>query len=217
MPKHIERARQSVVTVGEGRGFILRGRTDDLEFFPVIVTAAHCLPHLPSAHGLRFDHEKRYPNLLGPLTDDPSKAPKTISAECIFVDPVADIAVLGSPDSQLFWDQSEAYQSFTREALGLRISNARERSGSWILTLDRRWDRGTAEHFGSWISVFDAGGPFEGGMSGSPILDPKGAAIAVFCSSSGKLDEPDTESGLNPTLTENLPGWLLRHVYSGVS
>ena len=38
--------------------------------------------------------ERTYPSLLGPLGDQCS-----VWAECVFVDPIADIAVLGQPES----------------------------------------------------------------------------------------------------------------------
>lgn len=48
-------------------------------------------PCLSAAH----DRERTYANLIGPLGAEP-----TVTAECVFVDPVADISVLGSPDGQ---------------------------------------------------------------------------------------------------------------------
>lgn len=61
----------------------------------VIVTAAHCLGKLPPRHAMAFAEEKTY-NLLGSLDGGTAN----ICAECLFVDPVADIAVLGAPDNQ---------------------------------------------------------------------------------------------------------------------
>lgn len=42
-------------------------------------------------------------------------------AECLFVDPVADIVVLGSPDGQELQDQSEAYEALIEIAIPLPI------------------------------------------------------------------------------------------------
>jgi hypothetical protein len=33
----------------------------------MIVTAAHCLPHLPPAHPYSYSYERGYMKLLGPL------------------------------------------------------------------------------------------------------------------------------------------------------
>ena len=47
---------------------------------------------------------RTYANLLGHLGESP-----TVWAECLFVDPVADIAVVGKPDSQSLYAENEAY------------------------------------------------------------------------------------------------------------
>lgn len=44
---------------------------------------------------------------------------------------------------------------------------------------------------------------FEGGMSGSPILNAKGVAIGAV-----------STEWLNPRLTAHLPGWLLEDLFA---
>jgi hypothetical protein len=98
-----------VVRVGDGRGFIiehcvkvrplprLRNRRLPMRKWAarrLVITAAHCLPKLPPACTTSYTHERTYQNLLGTLGGN-----ATVWAECLFVDPVADIAVLGAPDS----------------------------------------------------------------------------------------------------------------------
>jgi hypothetical protein len=78
---------KAVVKVGGGRGFIVK-RADD----QVVITAAHCLPFFPPAHPMSYLQERTFEALLGPLGTKP-----TVWAECKFVDPIADIAVLSSP------------------------------------------------------------------------------------------------------------------------
>ena len=85
-------AKRAVVTVGEGRGFIVE--TSRHRF---VVTAAHCLRRLPPLAAAALDQYARtYADLLAPLDDHEPK----VWAECVFVDPVADVAVLGEPDVQ---------------------------------------------------------------------------------------------------------------------
>ncbi len=89
----------SIVKVGGGRGFIVECRAKlppvrHLRRFVtrrLVITAAHCLGKLPPATAAAFFYERTYKSLLGHL--DGSK--KDIWAECLFADPVADIAVLG--------------------------------------------------------------------------------------------------------------------------
>jgi len=91
MPK-LELAKRAVIAVGIGRGFVVEGSREKL----CVITAAHCLPRLPPVKPTPYDPEEvTYHNLLGRLGE-----PQTVSAECLFADPLADIAVLGEPDAQ---------------------------------------------------------------------------------------------------------------------
>ena len=70
------------------------------------------IDYLISIHlGLVVPHpwsgEDRVWRLLAPRGEKLS-----IIAECLFVDPVTDIAVLGSPDNQSLPDEAEAYERF---------------------------------------------------------------------------------------------------------
>ncbi len=125
-----------VVTVGGGRGFIIKQRFSTAGFerpphiklrpfleLRRVATAGHCLPKLPPAHAWSYQHERTY-NLLGTL--DGSKA--GILAECLFVDPIADIAVLGCPDNQVFCDEAEAYDELTEKCAIPSDRQGRERS-----------------------------------------------------------------------------------------
>ena len=101
-----------VLKVGDGRGFIVVHRVKtpplpkvvsrkhsglELRQVPfmdhrLVVTAAHCLPKLPPPHAMAYGSERTYQEQLGNL--DGTK--KGIWAKCLFADPVADIAVLGT-------------------------------------------------------------------------------------------------------------------------
>jgi hypothetical protein len=72
-----ERAAPNVLLhVGDGRRFVVDER---------VITAAHCLPHQPPAHGALGLEERTYQNLLGPLGE------RTVWAELLFADPIADL------------------------------------------------------------------------------------------------------------------------------
>ena len=187
-------AKGAVITVGVGRGFIVEAANQRL-----VTTAAHCLPHLPPAHSASYSEERTYRELLGPLNDSNPK----VSAECLFADPVSDIAVLGSPD------EAEAYEALMAEAPALQISDPPAQAPAWLLTLDGRWSQCLINHYGGplWIS-----GAAEGivvGMSGSPIVADDATAIGLVCVSAGSLGNLHTEGGPNARLTHSLPGWIL--------
>ncbi len=56
--------------------------------------------------------------------------------------------------------------------------------------------------------VMESGGIIDGGMSGSPILDDAGRAVSLLSTSEGEGKRGD----LQPTLTEALPGWIVRRL-----
>ena len=199
-----EEAKRAVITVGKGRGFVVQAGGNRL-----VVTAAHCLPSLPPA--ARFSPEDRtYFCLLGRLGEKP-----TIATECLFVDPVSDIAVLGSPDGEVLLDEADEYETLIESSASLQVSGVNRTQKAKLLSLDGRWLDCTVRSFGRFLRVFVAGGT-AGGMSGSPILANSGAAIAVV--STGSVERlPDEQAtpntsgeGPNPVLDHNLPGWCLR-------
>lgn len=212
-----------VLKVGEGRGFIIRHRVKippssspthssaqwkSFVDYRLVVTAAHCLPKLPPAHAAAVNSDKTY-KLLGSL--DGSKS--GIWAECLFANPVADIAVLDRPSDQELGDEADAYAALTDDAPVLRIDKAQTGSG-WVLALGSHWVRTTLNVFvsmggGTSLSI-DATEP---GMSGSPILNDAGLAVgivAVGTERENKNGERRNErTGPQPMLTRDLPGWLL--------
>jgi hypothetical protein len=101
-PKFIK-AKSAIITVGDGRGCIVNGRRE-----PIIITAAHCLPFLPPACIGAVLEGKTYRELLAPLGGKPA-----VWAECLFADPVTDIAILGSPDNQELCEQANAYEAIS--------------------------------------------------------------------------------------------------------
>ena len=201
-------AKRAVVAVGGGRGFIIEATLYNRLLVRLIVTAAHCLPHLPPASVISRSEDRTYAGVLGRLTD---RKPK-VWAECVFADPVADIAVLATVDGQELYDEAKAYDELTDDAPVLRIVDAPEQGPGWLLTLDGRWVTCVVRHFGGPLEISGAAEPIMGGMSGSPILGADGAAMGVVCSSSGVSGAPLTQGFPNPRLMDNLPGFLLRGI-----
>ena len=78
--------------------------------------AAPRAPLAAPAHPFSYTREKTFDNLLGLLAGEP-----TVWAECLFVDPIADIAVLGAPDDQALPKQAEAYEGLVASTTPLTI------------------------------------------------------------------------------------------------
>ena len=186
---------KSVVRVGKGRGFAVE--TKDGRRF--IITAAHCLPKFPPCASISTTSERTYPKLLGAMGTRCS-----VWAECVFIDPVADIAVLGMPDTQDLYEDADAYDRLIDAMVPLRVSELRgETANARLLPLNpnklrsfrcivRARGRGPL-----WIE--EPVQEIEGGMSGSPIVAEDGSAIGVVV----------TTQGPHPRLASHMPGWLL--------
>jgi hypothetical protein len=189
---------QAVVRVGEGRGFLVAATRRHES--ALVVTAAHCLPSWPEAQPDRWDTLHR--DLLGPLG-----APPTVWADCLFVDPVGDIAVLGPVDDQELGEQADAYEKLVGNAVPLPIADVARGEPIWLLSLEGAWFPGAVDHMGMGLIVSETKQPIQGGMSGSPIVQ-RGAAIGVLSASHGTHGESHHE-GFEPRLVRHLPGWLL--------
>lgn len=210
---------RSVVSVNGGRGFVIQTRDEQR----LVVTTAHCLPHLPLTHGLSGSNERTYEKLLGPLGGE-----RTVWADCQFVDPVADLAVLGSPDSQALFHEPMAYDELLEEttplALGTLSFTMREtlkdgteifshpyaESEAWLLALSGNWFPCRVMSRGRSLWISEAAEGVRSGMSGSPIVAWDGRVIGVVCLSAGNREEDDDrrEGGPHPFLCAHLPSWL---------
>jgi hypothetical protein len=215
---------RAVVRVGDGRGFVIG--TDRARF---VVTAGHCLPELPPFHALSHLAERTW-KLLGPLGGGVS-----VWAECLFADPIADLAVLGQPDIQELGNQWEAYQALVHDVkpfpigrLRLRRPRTRLSSGDvypvlpqakcpgWILSLDGQWLCCEVQADASRLMLGAGSGNIGGGMSGSPIVMDDGSAIGVVTIGTLRADgnPDDIHIGPSPFLSRNLPSWLLAEALS---
>jgi hypothetical protein len=165
----LARAKAAYVTVSDGRGCVLATETDCY-----IVTAAHCLqPPLPEA--FPGGHDDRYRDLIGPLD-----GAATVSASCLFVDSVADLAVLCSPDGQRFYDESNAFDLFIDSCHELIVGTVSNPCDAWLLTLNGSWEHCTVSHFlNRSLTIIGAKDGIVAGTSGSPVLGADGRALGV--------------------------------------
>jgi hypothetical protein len=204
-----------VVRVGNGRGFVMEHRV----YFDfgdgyrklrrkVVVTASHCLPHPPKMPCYSYQ-ETTYAKLLAPLGEEPS-----VWTQCLFFDPVADVAVLGEPDNQELTDEWDGYHALL-EGRKTFATAAPESGEGYMLALDGvTWNPTNLEvHItieGNGLST----GATLGGQSGSPILDGKGRAVALVSMGSETISNgvrtPHHLNGPQPILKLVLPPWLLR-------
>jgi hypothetical protein len=184
----------------------------------------HTLLAAPTAAHLK---ETTYANIVGPLGEEP-----TVWAECLFADPVADLAVLGQPDGQELYDESVTYDDLVekgtlpiaslplvRPLLTPTLPDALTPQGGaqtflgppkwhgrgWLLSLDGRWFGCDVSATWQTLRIENTAEPIRAGMSGSPIVSVDGAAVGVVCLSSGG----DRSGGLSPFLWQQLPRWVV--------
>jgi len=143
-------------------------------------------------------------------------AAPTVACECLFINPIVDVAVVGVPDTQTLPDEADAYRALLECATPFRITEAPEKSRGFVLSLEGEW-------FGcqvQWMKRIDGPlwvskptQPIVGGMSGSPIVAETGNAIGIVAASAmdnGKDAATDEFGAANPRLMRDLPLWLLR-------
>ena len=206
----LETAKQAVVAVGnkDGRGFAIN--TDPR----LIVTAAHCLPEQPPPHPGSYLADRTYMKLVGHI----GEGRQEIWAQCLFADPVADIAVLGEPDSQVLSNEHDAFETFMDQIPALECGRLPPPSlpmeephqeQAWLLGLGGEWEscRIQADRFGG-LGIKEALKGIVGGMSGSPIMNTSSEAVGVVSTSGGTDDSLHTEGGPQASLQYTLPGWV---------
>jgi Trypsin-like peptidase domain len=199
------RIRDAVIRVGDGRGFLVASKSNGRS---VILTAAHCLPHLPPAHPASYTEERTYANLVGPLGEEP-----TTWTEALFVDPVADVAVLGAPNGQVFYDEWEAYEAFVEGRPLVKLAAVTRQAPMSLLTLGGQWTQCDAEvgRLGHRLTLCSA--HIEAGMSGSPIVNRSGRAVGIVSVGSLVNGAQTKEQHGQPVLLGTLPGWLLAELW----
>jgi Trypsin-like peptidase domain len=218
----------SVVKVGNGRGFVIvnRAKVPPLKAHQkrlprgissfrfaehrLIVTAAHCLPNMPPGQP-SFPHERTYPSLLGALGGSCDGSRNRVWAECLFVDPISDVAILGCPDEQELGDEADAYHALVDGVPVARIGKASSARG-WLLALSGdHWVPTALELFSTCWGTQLKTRPTEAGMSGSPILNDAGRAVGIVSTGSATVEDGvrNEDAGPQPILAHTLPGWLL--------
>jgi hypothetical protein len=193
MATKLEEIVTAIVRVGEGRGFLV----ESSRLGALVITAGHCLPDLPPAMPAA---DSTYLNLLGAIGD----SGLSVAAECLFVDPVGDLAVLCAPDNQALCDEWEAYEEFAEARTKLTIGRPTiELTEAWLFSRANRWEpcrAGLGPFGGRALRIEDVpASAIAPGTSGSPVVLTDGSAVGAV--SIGER--------LNPVLVHHLPGWLL--------
>ncbi len=129
--------------------------------------------------------------------------PASLWVECLFVDPIADLAVLGPPDNQELYHEAIEWDEFVGGAGALALGPCAAESRAWLLSLAGAWyETPVNDIYGGPTLLFtNLLRPLEFGMSGSPII-VNGQAAGVVVS----------DNSSNPYLVQALPVWAIEHL-----
>ncbi len=138
------------------------------------------------------------------------------------VEPVADLAILGSPDGQWIPDEAKAFDQFCEATAAMSLTTEEFPVGTpvpaYVLAHTGRWITGriTQWHPEAATLVLETDEGIEGGTSGSPVVTEHGFLLAVVSNACGpQSDPPRTGSISRPHLAA--PVWLARQMTEGGS
>lgn len=170
-----------------------------------ILTAAHCIS---------WDIEGGMP--LGDFYLEPVKSRcGEFAASVEAVEPVSDIAILGPPDRQNFYDEFDSYQMIIAKLLPVPISLIKPKPfqplPAFIRTHKETWIRAEAQ-----LGRKDAPTlrlkteeQVESGTSGGPVVDEDGCLLGVISHSSENMKDC---SGSIPRPYFTLPCWIVKRI-----
>jgi hypothetical protein len=124
---------------------------------------------------MSYEEERTYKHLLGAIGQHAK-----IWAKCLFADPVSDIAILGGPDDQTFFEQSDQWETFIGVLKPIPIRRPRLGETIYMLSLRGELVSGVIR-FGNEqvLKIESTGDVIQPGMSGSPILNEDGHAVSL--------------------------------------
>lgn len=174
----------------------------------IILTAAHCINFSTTGGMALGDY------FIEEIMTDKG----LIKARPIIVEPVTDIAALGSLDDQVFYDEAGAFEKFCETTKPVQLATKRIRCRRpfpvRLHDKDGKWVQGLAELFDEtcptlWITTEKE---IRGGASGGPILNLAGELVGIVSNSSSLAEGKSTSRCPRPL--KALPAWVCRDIVS---
>lgn len=135
-------------------------------------------------------------------------------------EPVADIAVLDTPDNQAFYEQADAFEAWCNETAAVPVSaqvlEIGESMPVHILTHKGTWIRGEITRYGlpglpCGMIYIKPEEPIEGGTSGGPVVDAYGRLVGLVSWCGGDHCNQDV-GGMMPVAHLALPRWIWERI-----
>ncbi len=192
-----------MLTKKGGQGVLVYGN--------MILTAAHCINYSCDGSMVLGDH----------FIEDFQSGERELKVSPWAVEPMADIAVLGSLDNQTFDDEAEAFEQFCEETEPVPLCRDEhelfKRFEVFIRTHHHTWVRGTAIQVQPGIRSLgvEADEPITGGTSGGPIVNSNGELVGIVSNFSDVDGTDMLSTGGSPRPHLALPVWVCREVEEG--
>ena len=192
-------AKATVTLLGKGGQGILV--SDGL-----IITAAHCID-------FRYEGAMALGHYF---IEEIKTGEKELKVAPLAVEPVSDLAVLGSLDGQVFPDEAEDFEKFCEHTKPVPLCSDFELFRKFkvhIYTHKGTWVTGSAEYCqedGHSLAV-EADEQIEDGTSGGPIINGSGELVAIV-SNSFLASEARKCKGRAPCPYFALPIWVYRRI-----
>ena len=193
------------ISQSKSRGVLIPGN--------MILTAAHCVSMNLDAVNLND----------GPIEHIITAKGEQLTVEAIAVEPVNDIAVLGSLDEQERSEEAGAFEAFCRSTKAVKICLARfeafesfpvhilNANGKWI------WAKAKKCHEDAQVFIVEPDENIEAGASGGPIVTEDGELVGIVTKLSHSIVSGVTKSawGWTPYPPLTLPLWVTKRVFGG--
>jgi hypothetical protein len=143
---------------------------------------------------------------------------ENLKIAAIAIEPVNDIAILGSLDGQTFFEEAESFELFCDRAKAVALNlNMLELGKSFpihIYTHKDTWVKGQATHTIAWSPnlLIEPDEPIEQGTSGGPIINDSGELVAIV-SNFNLVEENQKQEGNAPRPHLALPLWVNRRFF----
>jgi len=197
---NVEKATVTTLRKGGGQGVLVNGN--------FIITAAHCLDWNCDGGLILGEHS----------VEEIRAGGNQIKVTPVAIEPVNDIAVLGSLDSQEFSESADAFEEFCEVTkpvpLCQRDFELFQSFSVHIYTHKGIWVNGDVKQMKKETNALyiEADEQIEGGTSGGPIINDSGELIGIASNFSFNESEGKA-SGTIPRLHRTLPSWICQQIF----
>lgn len=176
----------------------------------LIMTAAHCIDCNCEGYMALGDYF---------IEEIKTAQEKVLKVSPLAVEPICDIAVLGSMDNQSFFDEARQFEVFCEntKSVPLCVSEIEPNEIFPVHTFTHKgtWVEGRAKYFSKnspFLSI-EYEEQIEGGTSGGPIINNYGELVGIV-STPSTVNGSDNFNGYAPRPNLTLPVWVYRQYFS---